>query len=231
MVAITGLILIAAATQSPAASGARARPHGNAIYMRDDSDWWSIGREEGVDNEFEDEQAEPGDVPFSILGISLMPQRGVDWFSRIEGSLGRAKEVRRGDAASGRRQLCYRSQRDGVNLVFERGEVDFSFYLFSDGQTWNGIQYCAASRKVMKDLSTQNGLRLGLSEAETKAILGDPTETEGDKRWYRFRAHRLAPSGAQGVNELEDWDISETVGLRFSEHHLIYLAVARSEVN
>lgn len=226
------------ATNTAAASSAKWRIPKGAVYLDDNSDWWSPAREE--------EEAKPqlrrwtqlanksphsGDVDrFYVLGVSLDTKGGVDWLQSIERRFGTAKIVERGDCASGREQLCYRSSSNGgkVKLVFEHNEIDYSFFLFDDGEEWKGAEYCAESQKVTRTMATRGGLRLGLSEPETESILGIPTYVEGNKRWYEFKAHRLVHT--EMPDEIQDWEITGIIILTFSEHRLTYLAVSRSEV-
>jgi hypothetical protein len=101
----------------------------NSIYLRDDSDWWSPSSKEGKAPSSDEPAEQPtvgvpeaGDVArFSILGVSLSKQ--IDWLRKVENKLGKAEIVERGDGASGREQLCYRSLDGEVELIFEHNEV------------------------------------------------------------------------------------------------------------
>ena len=206
--------------------------------MSDDSDWWSPGRQEGAyptgkeedqNKTFPARPPTPSDVDkFSVLGVRLTQTQGIDWLRNIERQLGRTKIVERGDGATGREQLCYKSpaNSDDVNLIFEHNEIDYSLILFSGGSEWNGIEYCAESPKVTTALAP-GGLRMGMTEAETESILGNPGSTKGTSRRYEFEAHKFV---AVKHEKPEDWVISGNVELIFSNHRLTYLAVSRSEV-
>ena len=76
---------------------------------------------------------EPSPSNFQILGLNLDD----DIFSEAAAKLGKAPVVERGDASTGRSQVCYISpeERGTVHLVFEKGEVNEVFYLFVGGQT------------------------------------------------------------------------------------------------
>ena len=56
-------------------------------------------------------------------------------FAEIRFKLGAATEVERGDAASGRNQICYTTSSGSVHLIFEFGEADSVLCLFDDGPT------------------------------------------------------------------------------------------------
>jgi hypothetical protein len=77
--------------------------------------------------------------------------------------LGKATVVERGDASTGRSQICYSSlgKQSKTYLMFEKGEVNDSFYLFKGGPDWKGSKLCTASNLVTTNLSTASGLRLG----------------------------------------------------------------------
>ena len=243
-IALASLLLISAADSSrprvssgvPKKYSGRTLPK-DAVRLNDDSDWWSPGRREGVGPSAEaDHQTiaikapTAGDVArFSILGVRLpTPEKEHDWLRQIEARLGRAKIVERGDGAAGRAQLCYKSAADSGNLklIFEHNEVYHSFILFDGRSQWKGSQYCAESPTLTTALATPGGLRLGMTEEETESILGIPTYAIGSSHRYEFEAHRFV---TDLPNELEDWEISGTMELKFSSHKLRYIAVSRSE--
>jgi hypothetical protein len=212
----------------------------DAVYLKDDSDWWSPTRREGADEPTaEDEQlfeALRDKIPverdlgkFPILGVHLASHEGDDWLRHIEAGLGKTKIVERGDGATGRSQLCYRSSGPGnINLIFEHNETFYSYYLFDDGHSWKGKEYCAQSPKVTPTLATLGGLKLGMTKAESEAILGKATYERQSTRWYSYEAHRFVTIVPDNP---ADWVISGTLELRFSNNRLTYLALSRSEVS
>src|SRR5713226_6493451 len=92
----------------------------------DSSDWWSYTRQEELPfreprQPVRFQSREPAESNFQIAGITL----GATWdFSEIRSKFGEGTEVERGDAASGRHQICYVSSSGSVHLIFELGEVD-----------------------------------------------------------------------------------------------------------
>jgi hypothetical protein len=246
-IALASVLLISAADSSrprvrsgvPNEYSGRRIPK-DAVRLNDDSDWWSLGRKEGVEPSAEADRPQwlankaptSGDVArFFILGVRPPTPGKVEnhWLREIEARLGKAKIVERGDGAAGREQLCYKSAADSGNikLLFEHNEVFYSFILFDTGPGWKGIEYCAESPKVTAVLATRGGLKLGLTEAETESILGIPTYAKGSTRWYEFETHRFV---TVSPNAPEDWEISGTLELGFSSHKLTYLAASRSEI-
>ncbi len=101
----------------------------------DSSDWWSYTRREELPvvqhrQPITFQSRKPVETNFQIAGITL----GATWdFSEVRSKFGEATEVERGDAASGRNQICYESSSDDVFLIFELGEIDAVLYLFEDG--------------------------------------------------------------------------------------------------
>lgn len=128
---------------------------------------------------------------FQIAGVTL----GYLDFEKVQSTLGKATVVERGDASSGREQICYVSE-GGSNktyLIFEGSEGEQgTFYLFDSGADWNGSGYCAKSKGVAENLSTISGLRLGITRAQFVAILGEPDDVVGDRLFYSRAVDRKA---------------------------------------
>jgi hypothetical protein len=108
----------------------------------DSSDWWSYTRQEELPTEeprqpVKFQSRKPAETNFQVAGITLGEAWDFD-FSVVRSKFGKATEVQRGDAASGRNQICYRSSSGNVHLIFELGEVDSVVYLFEDGPEWEG---------------------------------------------------------------------------------------------
>jgi hypothetical protein len=208
--------------------------------LQDNSDWWSVMRtDEPVSNK--PDQIRTPAASLQILGVSLLDPKIL---KKIEIKMGRTVEVDRGDAATGRHQSCYVSVRDPKTyLIFEFGEVDSAFYLFSAGRDWNGSEYCKSSDLVNDQLSTASGLRTGLSRSEVEKLLGKPTLSEGDRTMYvrnisvKSTSEELkrARTYAPDMNEKEfqenygQRDFSTYIEARFKEGKLYYLAVSQGE--
>lgn len=149
---------------------AAAQQSGAEERIDNDSDWWSVLR--GPDENIKFQKREINGCNFQILGIAL----GEQLFPKAMAKFGKALTVSRGDASTGRDQLCYvsGSGKDKVYLIFETGEVNYTFYLFRDGEPWSGMDRCVASRLVSSQISTASGLHPGQTEPEVTAILGKP---------------------------------------------------------
>src|SRR5712671_1756745 len=129
--------------------------------LEDNSDWWSINREQYSGLPVKPRRKQFDTRNFKILGLSLDTLN----FDTVAAKLGRASVVERGDAATGRSQICYASTEasEQIHLVFEFSEGQIStLYLFRGGADWNGSNRCVKSSNATARLSTDAGLRLGL---------------------------------------------------------------------
>jgi len=126
----------------------------HAQRLNDSSDWWSINRTDPRTPNVKPSNRDLQSSNFSLAGVTL-GQGGVE---AITAKLGEASEIERGDASTGRSQFCYASAANSaVHVVFEFGEDESVFYLFSGGARWNGSKYCVQSKRVSKSLSTASG--------------------------------------------------------------------------
>jgi len=212
----------------------------------DSSDWWSDTRQEELpyqepQHPIHFQKREPAEDNFQIAGVTLDAPRHD--FSVIRSKLGEGTEVERGDAASGRNQICYLSTSSTVHLIFELGEVNSVLYLFEDGPSWNGSELCTRSKSVSPDISTASGLRLGIGPEQVRAILGDPSIATPKKLVYYFtykkrtNAETLAElrknhrdmSEAEFSKNFEYADGEVYVEAGFASGKLNYLAISKSE--
>ena len=210
----------------------------------DNSDWWSHLRTDDSGREVAVLKREPAATNFKILGIDL-GDNGL--FGKAVAKLGEAQTVHRGDASSGRSQICYTSLQDHENrihLVFESGEVSDWFYLFAGGPDWKGSDVCAKSNLVTKNLSVASGLRLGQTPAEVKAILGKPSAVLANRIIYSFEVEKKTSAGdldklrhqnpSLSEEELhrnyDSYSLGVYIEARFAQSKLNYLAVSKTAV-
>jgi hypothetical protein len=99
-------------------------PVGQGVRLEDNSDWWSIIRQDSWGEGIKPSNQAIDEANFRILGIELGGQ-----FEEIATKLGKAQSIERGDAATGREQVCYVSDDASipVQLIFEFGEDQRSF--------------------------------------------------------------------------------------------------------
>jgi hypothetical protein len=215
----------------------------STVSSRDNSDWWSALRtiESDEDSSVKTQSREPAASNFRILGITL----GDDAFVKAKKRLGEAAEIHRGDAALGRNQLCYvsTSAAEKIHLIFEQGEVNFSYYLFVGGPDWNGSESCVPSKLVTKHTAPASGLHLGQSPAQVLAILGKPSLRRKDELIYSFMVEKknspesleVVRKSKPGISEedlhknYDSYTLGVDIDAKFKANRLIYLAVSKSE--
>jgi len=210
--------------------------------IEDNSDWWSlIGSRDNSLWKKEDRIRTPASS-LGILGISLLDE---NFPSTITKKLGPTVDVTRGDASTGRNQFCYGSVGSDpkVHLIFEYGEVDNVFYLFSGGRDWNGSRYCKTTKLVTEKTSTPSGLHLGLTRQEVESILGKPTLVRTNRIIYvrsvsvkstpeELKRARAASPGMSEKDFLQNYghyDFSTTIDVRFKDSKLNYLGILQAE--
>jgi hypothetical protein len=235
---ILSVFLLLAVTSSVALA------HAQDTRFEDRSDWWSI-----LNEGFQGPKVKPGNKDlhkgnFQIAGVALSG----DQFKELAIKLGQTTAVVRGDASSGRHQVCYESVDDAtrVHLVFEFGEVEETFYLFAGGPDWNGSDLCTKSKLVSTALSTPSGLRLGLARSQVETILGTPDAVIGDRLVYS-REYKKKTSTEEfeqmrndyprkvddkEAHEMFDfYDVGIYIEARLTDSKLAYLAVSRTETD
>jgi hypothetical protein len=215
----------------------------DTVRLKDDSDWWSENRSPDSDESIKTQEREVARTNFQVLGVNL----GETMFSRAAVKLGKATTIERGDASTGRRQACYASPgtQDKVHLIFEQGEVEYTFYLFADGTAWEGADRCVDSEAISMNLATTSGLHLGQTPAQVIAILGNPTKRRENELVYSFSVKKKTSpqdlkEAKQRHPEMSDKDFQETYGYynlgagihaKFVDSKLAYLAVSKVESN
>jgi hypothetical protein len=171
-------------SSKPSQSHLAAAP-ARSIYLGDNSDWWSMLRSEDGGKQIPGQKREPSPANLRILGIDLKQDRPL---AQAIAKLGPATPVERGDASTGRTQLCYVSEANAsnVHLIFEEGEVEGSFYLFEDGAHWKGESRCEPSKLVSVNLWTEAGLGLRETPSQVESLLGEPSLRRADRLTYVF---------------------------------------------
>jgi hypothetical protein len=207
----------------------------------DNSDWWSGLNSSDSDEVVNIQERELPPTTFRVLGIGLSEEM----FKRAAAKLGKTQILERGDASTGRSQACYVSSQGSPKtfLIFEQGEVNFGFYLFSDSRSWNGMDRCTLSALISDDLSIASGLHLGQSPAQVIAILGKPSRRSKGELLYSLhakkknspeelkRARRANPnmSDTEFHENYDFYDLGVGILARFTNSRLTYLSISKSE--
>jgi hypothetical protein len=236
----TSFLLLLLTVSVPLCSTAQSQD----IGIKNSSDWWSYLRLEetppsGAHGPVSFQNRVPAPSTFRIAGLTI----GLADIQQIRARFGDAAEVSRGDAASGRQQICYASPSGSIHLIFEWGEVESILYLFEGGPQWDGMNYCASSSDVSEHISTASGLRIGLSPEQVKTILGTPSIITPHKQVYYF-GYRIKTSAEELVrlrkqnSTMNEKEFRESfnyldgeayIEARFVSDKLNYLAISRSE--
>jgi hypothetical protein len=214
--------------------------HSQSVRLEDSSDWWSVNREDPRIPTVKPSNHELPPSSFNIAGVPL----GKGGFEAITARLGSAPVVERGDASTGRSQVCYApATASAVRLIFEFGEDESLFYLFSGGASWKGSKYCVKSKQVSLRSSTKSGLRLGLTPAEVESILGRPNtatptefvcsrEFEKKSSPQEFETQRkqypTPLSDEEAHKKFDFYPVEQYILARFKASKLVYLAVSTS---
>jgi hypothetical protein len=210
---------------------------GSGSYTVDNSDWWSLfeGRETGCSTA---RKERPSGANFVIAGVDL--QHGDPIRDAEEKVAKPSVVVERGDASTGRAQVCFKSASEGgrFKLIFEEGEVASSAYLIDGGPSWTGSDKCVESRKISRNLATVGGLHLGMTIAEVETILGKPCIESNDGIEYRFESEhwltskerqRIREGGAGEIDPDEPFGWFGTVRIRFRVGKAYYIAILAGE--
>ena len=214
---------------------------GQAIRLKDQTDWWSINGETFRREDVKPRAEKITAGTFEISGIAL----GNEQFRIAAAEFGKAPVVQRGDASTGRQQVCYVGGAGSrkVYLIFEFGEDESVFYLFGDGPVWRGRSFCVAARQLSTSIGTDSGLKLGLAPTQVEAILGVADVAHADKLVYvrevrqkttstqfeQLRREYPQPLSDSEAHEKFDFYSSQIyIEARFGKDGLNYLAVSTS---
>jgi hypothetical protein len=192
----------------------------------DDSDWWSLIRQDKPDACSKAPSKEkPDGANFVVAGVDLRQGQPL---RDAEKRVAKVPTVnQRGDSGSSRRQMCFQSESDDgrFKLIFEEGEVASAAYLIDGGPDWIGSDRCVTSPKISGNLATESGLHLGMTVAQAERILGKPCIESNDNIEYSFVQQH---GNDKDPNEYWDWG---TIQIRFRGANAYYIATLTGETN
>lgn len=93
--------------------------------------------------------------------------------------------------------------------------------------------HCKVTQEIGREIRTTGGLRLGLTRDELVALLGDPTETKGDRLTFR-RASKRPMTKSEIAMETEEfkapvespfWDVQDTIFVVTSDSKVVEFEV------
>ncbi len=123
--------------------------------------------------------------------------------------------------------LCY-AGADSTKLLFVAGAEGRALKVARARITAGDVEVgyggsCLTSKAVSGALATKSGLRVGMTRAELKSVLGEPTDENADFISYEFHLHRALTAPEVARIEVE-WpkvrlypyhDISSSIEARF----------------
>lgn len=228
------LIIVASMTFSTAVA------HGQSRRIDNDSDWWSILRTDTLPPGATVLKRKPPDSIFRVAGIEL---GATSEDKHISQTYGPAEQIERGDASTGRYQVCYASPSGDLHLIFEFGEVESVAYLIAGSQPWDGESECVRTSAITPRLQTANGLTIGSKRERVRELLGVPSLSTPDRLYYvfeysikptaaelrRLRKDNPQMSDAEFRSNFSDLDVTAIIDARFTGDELRYIAISRSE--
>jgi hypothetical protein len=190
--------------------------------LQDGSDWWSVLNENFSRTVLKLRLPTPGEH-MKILGVSV----GENQFHELAERLGDAPVVTRGEADTGRTQVCYMSsdENERVYVAFEEGPVSHALYLFKSRRPWAGSEYCMAVKEVSAALETGSGVHLGMTRREVLEILGPPSLLEEDRVVFHrgTQEHTPADQLQQIRKQLPGLSEQQAEALYGSFNHTVYM--------
>jgi hypothetical protein len=129
-------------------------------------------------NQHSTTRTEITDADSTILGVSINHASLKD----VQAKLGSANVIRISDAEESDIAVCYVSPDDGTVLAFYSGALggweDITYFvLLSPRAGFAHGSQCTPSNQVSRNLSTESGLRLGVTEEQAKVVAGNPTSS------------------------------------------------------
>ncbi len=177
----------------------------------------------------------------TILSITILQHS----LREVQAKLGPARIYRDYDEGHSVRRLCYTSsnESDGTTVVFESGplggmgETITWVSLLSGEVEFAKRSMCRHSRLVSREISTPGGLKLGLSESQVTAILGEPVEVAEARLSFKYLGRRLMTKreferfkkAYPHITYPEFFDVSSGVEITFRDGKVISLNIYKIE--
>jgi hypothetical protein len=173
--------------------------------------------------------AHPNSSDLTLLGIAL----GRANLASVRKTLGPAKVWSSGDAAASEGKVCYFTQEpQQVIIVFASNtemagppENNVTEIQVIRSKQYANLSKCRPITATSAEVSTQSGLKLGLSEQDVRRILGTPARATDVKWDYLKRFDERIP-GPHGSEHLV---VSLWVTLRFDSGSVQSLSIGRIE--
>ncbi len=172
----------------------------------------------------------------TVLGVTA-GARTIEW---VMAKLGNAVPFNRGTKERPLMAICYASNIDNTRVLFvagPRGVRDqiTEIQLISEDVRFDDAPRCVRTTYVSKDIATGSGLKLGMTPAEIKALLGPPTDESPGFLGYEFHVERRLTEAEveriekrwPDVRKYPYHDVSSSVEARFAGKRLKRLDLYR----
>lgn len=166
--------------------------------------------EEPLCNQQGTKRVEITDADATILGFAIGHASLVD----VQAKLGSAKIERVSREEESDTAICYRSPADGTVLVFYSGAMggwkDITWFaIWSREAAFPHASQCASSTLVSQSVSTDSGLRLGLTKNEVAEIAGRPTKVGPTSSKYEYLClQKMTEEQIKGF-KANNWDVTK----------------------
>ena len=133
-------------------------------------------------------------------------------------------------------QVCYVSDKDETLILFSFKNFQCSrIRLLSQKKKFYKWHFCEKSPLVSRHLSTESGIKLGMSKSELKAILGAPHSESDENMSYAYEwkqkmnktKNREAGQHSKDVKKNPHRTVKATIRTDFSDTELISFEVSR----
>jgi hypothetical protein len=174
------------------------------------------------------------DADATILGLTI----GRASLNDVQTKLGNGKLARVSRDEESDVSVCYVSPIDSTVLVFYSGAMggwkDITWFaLWTREAGFPHASQCTSSKLVSRNLSTQSGVRLELTNAALEQIVGKPTEHAPESVKYNYLCRRkMTEDEIKRFKDANNWEARYPYFDRTSwiEAHYLNSTVARIEI-
>jgi hypothetical protein len=147
----------------------------------------------------------------AILGFSI----GHATLKDVQAKLGSASVRRVSREEESDVSICYVSPADGTVLVFYTGVMgggtDITWFaLWSHEAAYPHASRCTPSKLVTRSLSTESGVRLGLTKEEVERIVGKPPQNGLKSNKYSYLCRKkMTEEKIKSFKTENNWDVTK----------------------
>jgi hypothetical protein len=167
----------------------------------------------------------------TILGLAI----GTASLKDVEAKLGEADTLPRHGSASAPNTICYVSPTDGTVLTFGAGPMGgfvgiTEFSIWSADAKFPSRSACHPSTAVSRKLSTNSGIKLGLTAGQLSKIIGTQATTKLGVTHYELMCRKeMTVDEIKGLSASERpyFDVSSFVEIHFMGSGASHIDIAK----